>query len=454
MFWKKKKNKFTEQQLFQFEVFSNFSTLQITTLYYLNLTKRYDTFENKHQKVLTYLYFDILAGAYVGGEETQDQVDLICLMRDFALKGLDERGYPQYRTFHADNLDDMSNLKEDHSDVISMLDTNRDFASSAINKIKQNSNEFLDGIKTRKMDSISSQLSDLVNDDLLKSKFEQVNFSSELSRKSKVDPSDSSNKKEKKPGPWDFTKKGENASSTDNQTNALDQIINQQIKNVKNKFKGLGKDKTIRSEYIIIKYCTLLTAAFSGKNDTEYLTVQGRAYARRLLGKNPITYEEFNDYMNKNPLFSTLSSHIISTEIKKLISFGLSALETKEHLDKILDQLINAKTDELRITCQYCAVSDFINNINVTNDSKLYCSDDYETDENTGLQIYSCLCFQCRHVTYYALDPLNESGMADDGVEYFRTSDIDLSTLVRFSDNAKKHSNSIAISKIENLIKK
>ena len=234
----------------------------------------------------------------------------------------------------------------------------------------------------------------------------------------------------------------------------MDQIINQQIKNVKNKFKGLGKNKTIRSEYIIIKYCTLLTATFLGKNDIEYLTVQGRAYARRLIGKNPITYEEFNDYMDKNPVFSTLSSHIISTEIKNLISNGLSGLETKEHLDKILDQLINAKTDGLKITCQYCGVSDFINNINVTNDSKLYCSDEYETDEKTGLQIYSCLCFQCRHVTYYASDPLNESGMADDGVEYFRTSDIDLSTLVRFSNNAKKHSNSIAISKIENLIKK
>jgi len=36
-----------------------------------------------------------------------------------------------------------------------------------------------------------------------------------------------------------------------------------------------------------------------------------------------------------------------------------------------------------------------------------------------GLHIYPLLCFKCKNVTEFASDPMNESGKAIDGVEYF-----------------------------------
>lgn len=236
------------------------------------------------------------------------------------------------------------------------------------------------------------------------------------------------------------------------QSDILEQAINLQVESVSSKFSHLFGDNMVRADFIIVQYCTFLTAAFLATNDVDFLTVRARSYARRLTGREPITYQEFNNYMQKNPIFSNLSNHVSSTAIKQLIGNGMSLSETKDHLTGIINQLINAKADRLSITCQYCGVSEPSDNLNVKNDTKLYCSDDFDLDQTTGLQIYSLLCFDCRHVTQYAADPLNESGRADDGFEYFRTTKMDLSMLIKFSENAKKHSNTIALNKIEKLI--
>ena len=78
--------------------------------------------------------------------------------------------------------------------------------------------------------------------------------------------------------------------------------------------------------------------------------------------------------------------------------------------------------------------------------------DDYLTNDETRLETYACLCFKYRRVTEFAADPLNETGIAENGIDYFRTKPPTLKLLFDFHQNAQRHGNEVAIAKMDKLV--
>lgn len=67
-----------------------------------------------------------------------------------------------------------------------------------------------------------------------------------------------------------------------------------------------------------------------------------------------------------------------------------------------------------------------------------------------GLHIYPLICFKCKKVTEFASDPMNQSGKAIDGVEYFSSRKINETDKQDAIDYAQKM-NSCLLKKIESI---
>ena len=93
-------------------------------------------------------------------------------MRDTALSYLDDTDSPQFRTYHADNIKDVSKLDKAPLEVLQLLDQNEDFTRSAVAKIGTLAKDFLKGLDQKDMKPLSDQLKHLVEDEGLLRLFE------------------------------------------------------------------------------------------------------------------------------------------------------------------------------------------------------------------------------------------------------------------------------------------
>ena len=103
------------------------------------------------------------------------------------------------------------------------------------------------------------------------------------------------------------------------------------------------------------------------------------------------------------------------------------------------------------MTCPKCKIPH--NHFNLNNESKssLFTYDKIKIREKDGLHIYSLICFNCKKLTEYASDPLNSSGHAVMGIEYFKTSKISKKNLKDAIEYAKNTSCNSALKKLKRI---
>ena len=159
MFWNKKKRGIKDKFSPQLKIFLNIANLQNMGLYLSARAGAYDTQKNIHQKLLTYMYYDILASALVG-TSSQEEKDCVGLLRDTALSYLDEKEIPQFRTYHADNIKDVSKLDTAPLEVLQLLDLHDVFTKKAASEIGDLSVKFLDALQQKDLDPVGFQLKD------------------------------------------------------------------------------------------------------------------------------------------------------------------------------------------------------------------------------------------------------------------------------------------------------
>lgn len=85
----------------------------------------------------------------------QDQIDCVGFLRDTALSHLDDTDSPQFRTYHADNIKDVSKLDKAPVEVLQLLDQNENLTPSVVAKIGTLAEEFLIGLDQKDMRSLS-----------------------------------------------------------------------------------------------------------------------------------------------------------------------------------------------------------------------------------------------------------------------------------------------------------
>jgi hypothetical protein len=73
------------------------------------------------------------------------------------------------------------------------------------------------------------------------------------------------------------------------------------------------------------------------------------------------------------------------------------------------------------LMCPKCKIKEELFNLYNREDSTLFMYNQHNprVRPEDGLHIFPIICFECKLVTEFASDPMNESGKAIDGVEYF-----------------------------------
>jgi len=450
MFWNNRRRAIKDTFTPQIKVFLSYASFQNTGLLLSKkLFKKYDTERNIHQRLLTYMYYDILASSLIGSE-TQEEIDCVGFLRDTALSYLDDTDSPQFRTYHADNIKDVSKLDKAPLEVLQLLDQNEDFTRSAVAKIGTLAKDFLTGLDQKDMKPLSDQLKHLVEDEGLLRLFETGSEGHFIKNNPSTTIKD--NTTSRPPGPWETEGVKQSNEEEDKRTYLLEQTLGQQIKHVTALSKTIDDAYAVRFQVLVFYYCSFLLAAFLKIDDPEVVQVKARAYVAKLTGMQPITIEVFNAYIRENPVFAGTANEFIKISVNNIFSDDFSGNEIPNHLVGIVEQLIFANSDDLLISCQYCGNEWKFQNVNVLPETTLYCMDNYLTNEETGLQVNACLCFKCRRVTEFAADPLNESGMAENGIEYFKTKPLTAQLLLGFHQNAEKHGNEVAIAKMDKLV--
>ena len=448
MFWHTNKRSIKDQFASQIKIFLSIATMQNIGIILSAGMGKYDPRKNIHQKLLTYMYYDVLASAFVGAS-SQEERDCVGFLRDTSLSGLDEKDMPQFRTYHADNIKDVSSLNPVPLEVLQLLDLHDVFTQKAASEIGNLSIKYLDALRQKDLDSVRFQLKDLVEDEMFFHLFNGV-APNKPQRANKIEHVVKS-KSDQETGPWGKVVEKEEKAPPDMRENLLEQIIEKQIEHITERVKLLDEGELIRFQVIVHYYCSFLISAFLQIKDPEIVQVRARAYSERLTGMPAITIASFEDYIKENPVFSNSVNQFISEEVKRILLDEFTASDVPTHLLNVINQHISTKCDNVLITCPYCGTTEDFADINVKDKSQIYTNDDFYKNES-GLQIYSFLCFQCRRVTDFAPDANNDSGLAEGGIEYFKTKLLNLDLLIAFYKNAKKHSNEIAIKKMEKLL--
>ena len=447
MFWNKRNKADTKKITDAIEFIILVSVQQYLTLSLFGNSGVYDPKNNARQKVLTYLYYDILAGSLIGSD-TQQHIDGIALCRDVCLQRFDKNGFEQFRTYHADQKGGYSSLEASSIEVHEFLETYPIFAREALAKISDMV-AVIDDISgnSDKLGQLYNHVKDLVLDEDLEYTLE-VNQAMSSANKHSDNESVISPIAHK--GPWGS--KSDSVSQDDKHADLLKRIITQQVANVTAFAESLRSDDVLRFQVISYYYCSFLIAMFLKIDDPDIVQVKSRQYLTKLTGQPSITIAEFEDYLKQNPIFAKTVNELVSNAIKNISRGEFIGSEISNHLLGIIKQLMLAQLHNLSITCQYCGNCWKLQDMNILTESTLYCIDDYKIDESSGLQVNACLCFACRRVTEFSADPLNESDLSEDGIEYLRTKPLSGQLLFEFYQNAKTHENEIAQSKMEKLI--
>ena len=448
MFWKKKNSEQIKSINAAIEFIYLIASAQSVFIALLKITNGYDPKKNILQKILTYLYYDMLAGSLIG-VETQLHIDAISLCRDTCLRRLEQSGYEQFRTYHADRKGDFAQLEESSKEFHVFLEQHPIFARAALKVVRELVADIGAISPGDDIGHLHTQLYDLVTSEELKNTLEiEQGISSQKS--------EASIKREAKQstvvGPWDKVDDSSVSDQKEKRSFLLEQTIGQQIKNVSAYAKKINQTENLRFQVIAHYYCSYLTAAFLQINDPELIQVKSRAYVSKLTGMSPITFETFETYINANPVFAHTASDFIAKRVNHIFADSFTGNEIPNHFTEIVKELLYLNSDNLSISCQYCGNEWKFEDVNVRSETTLYCMDDYLTNEETGLQVNACLCFRCRRVTEFAADPLNESGLAENAIEYFRTKPLTLQLLFDFHQNAQKHGNEVAKAKMDKLV--
>lgn len=167
VFWNKRKREEQvqkERTASVVKLFGDFSNLQFTLS--LLAFRMIDHSRAEAGKIVAYVYYDIVAESLVN-EDSEEAAKIISFMRDSALKKLDDGGVPQYRTYGADNLDNLSQRSLSHEGVARFLSENELFSNVLLYKVQELSNEVINSLSSREIDGLAAHLSTLLRDEEL-----------------------------------------------------------------------------------------------------------------------------------------------------------------------------------------------------------------------------------------------------------------------------------------------
>jgi hypothetical protein len=114
--------------------------------------------------------------------------------------------------------------------------------------------------------------------------------------------------------------------------------------------------------------------------------------------------------------FSYINWNVIS-----YIFFGFAGLSLYYGFFKNINESNEQNILMKSLICPKCKIKEELFNLSNREDSTLFMYNQYKPRVRVedGLHIFPIICFKCKQVTEFASDPMNESGKAVDGVEYF-----------------------------------
>ena len=167
MFWKKKNNPTNNDAAKKHEFILQIATLQWMLLVTARISKAYDTQKIKRQKILTYMYYEGLAGTLIG-DDTEEQRARISLAREACLELFESKGDEQYLVSRESTQNSLGKDHRIHAEVEAFLSQHKMFANAAIDKIEKFLAVFVIDAKSEKdLDQIKTHLHDLVLDEEL-----------------------------------------------------------------------------------------------------------------------------------------------------------------------------------------------------------------------------------------------------------------------------------------------
>ena len=111
----------------------------------------------------------------------------------------------------------------------------------------------------------------------------------------------------------------------------------------------------------------------------------------------------------------------IDWSIIAYLFFGFAGLSLYYGFFKNINESNIQNTLMKTLTCPKCQIKEELFNLFNREDSTLFLYNQHNprVRAEDGLHIFPIICFKCKQVTEFASDPMNESGKAIDGVEYF-----------------------------------
>jgi hypothetical protein len=111
----------------------------------------------------------------------------------------------------------------------------------------------------------------------------------------------------------------------------------------------------------------------------------------------------------------------IDWSIISYLFFGFAGLSLYFGFFKNINESSTQNTLMKTLTCPKCQIKEELFNLFNREDSTLFLYNQHNprVRAEDGLHIFPIICFKCEQVTEFASDPMNESGKALDGVEYF-----------------------------------
>ena len=111
----------------------------------------------------------------------------------------------------------------------------------------------------------------------------------------------------------------------------------------------------------------------------------------------------------------------INWSLISYLFFGFAGLSLYYGFFKNINESNRENVSMKTLICPKCKIKEELFNLSNREDSTLFMYNQYNprVRADDGLHIFPIICFKCKQVTEFASDPMNESGKAIDGVEYF-----------------------------------
>jgi hypothetical protein len=175
-------------------------------------------------------------------------------------------------------------------------------------------------------------------------------------------------------------------------------------------------------------------SSYEGVVGDQFRTYATDATSYQKLIEKPIHPIPLLEILRDKPVFDIILQNKVNEKINELndrifsndpsISGQIVELLKDEELIKSFQEPVDLSSIILK--CGFCASQEKLEQINGREDAQICIFKTGEMRAGDDLEIFSCYCFECQHITKFAVDPYDFSGNAENGVEYFSSHGVEL----------------------------